>query len=131
MSQAFSVVDNSLNNYAYYLSESNKELAKAEQMSYKAITAEPANSTYLDTYAWIMFKEKRYAEAKIYIDKALKCDTDSVQSGAVLEHAGDIYMMNNEPGAALSYWQKALQAGGTSSLLPKKIKLRKYISDEK
>ena len=120
-----------LNNYAYYLSESNKELAKAEQMSYKAITAEPANSTYLDTYAWIMFKEKRYAEAKIYIDKALKCDTDSVQSGAVLEHAGDIYMMNNEPGAALSYWQKALQAGGTSPLLPKKIKLRKYISDEK
>ena len=43
-----------LNNYAYYLSLENKNLSKAEQMSYKTVKAEPKNSTYLDTYAWIL-----------------------------------------------------------------------------
>ena len=40
-----------LNNYAYYLSVENKDLAKAEQMSYRTVKAEPNNATYLDTYA--------------------------------------------------------------------------------
>ena len=30
-----------MNNYAYYLSEANKDLPKAEQLSYKTIKAEP------------------------------------------------------------------------------------------
>lgn len=40
-----------LNNYAYYLSEKEIYLDKAEQMSFRAIKAEPKNATYLDTYA--------------------------------------------------------------------------------
>lgn len=44
-----------LNNYAYYLSEERRDLKKAEQMSQKTVKAEPTNSTYLDTYAWILF----------------------------------------------------------------------------
>lgn len=48
----------SLNNYAYYLSVDRKNLDKAEEMSYKTIKAEPQNSTYLDTYAWILFEKK-------------------------------------------------------------------------
>ncbi len=50
-----------LNNYAYYMSLKGVELHKAEQMSYKTIKAEPKNGTYLDTYAWILFMEERYA----------------------------------------------------------------------
>lgn len=61
-----------LNNYAYYLSEKGVDLHKAESMSYKTIKAEPNNGTYLDTYAWILFMEERYADAKTYIDQALK-----------------------------------------------------------
>ena len=61
-----------LNNYAYYLSVEKEELKKAEQMSYKAITAEPNNAIYLDTYAWILYQEGNYADAKTYIDMAIK-----------------------------------------------------------
>lgn len=118
-----------LNNYAYYLSVENKDLHKAEQMSYKTIKAEPKNSTYLDTYAWILFQQKRYTEARIYIDQAVKNDTDSVQNGVILEHAGDIYYMNNDPSTALSYWNKALKAGSESAALPRKIKEKKYIKE--
>ncbi len=119
-----------LNNYAYYLSEKDTALNKAAQMSQKTIKAEPTNSTYLDTYAWILYKQNRYAEAKIYIDQALANDSDSVQSGVILEHAGDIYYRNNLTNEAVTFWKKALEAGNDSVLLPKKIKLRKLITDD-
>lgn len=118
-----------LNNYAYYLSVSNGDLLKAEQMSYKTIKAEPQNSTFLDTYAWILFQQARYKEAKIYIDQALRNDTDSTQSGVVIEHAGDIYYMNKDIPKALDYWGKSIKAGNDSPLLPKKIKLKQYIKE--
>ncbi|MBR5657356.1 MAG: tetratricopeptide repeat protein [Prevotella sp.] len=116
-----------LNNYAYYLSVKGRELQKAEQMSYKTVKEEPKNSTYLDTYAWILFMQERYAEAKIYIDQAISCDSDSVQSGVIIEHAGDIYAMNGDIDKAVEYWQKALDKGVDSPMLPRKIKERKYI----
>ena len=116
-----------LNNYAYYLSEENKDLTKAEQMSYKTIKAEPNNSTYLDTYAWILFQQKRYEEAKIYIEQAIR--NDSTLSNVVKEHAGDIYAMTGDIGKALDFWQQALKAGNDSATLRKKIQLKKYIAE--
>ncbi len=114
-----------LNNYAYYLSENNKDLKKAEQMSYKTVKAEPENATFLDTYAWILFKQERYEEARIYIDQVMKYDTSL--SGTVLEHAGDIYFSVGDQSKALDYWQQAAKAGNDSKLLKKKIEQKKYI----
>jgi tetratricopeptide (TPR) repeat protein len=114
-----------MNNYAYYLSELNQQLDKAEEMSYKTIKAEPKNATYLDTYAWILFMQKRYAEAKIYIEQALQNDSDS--SAVITEHAGDIYMFNNEPDRAMELWQQALTSDPSNKILARKIKLKKYI----
>jgi len=121
-----------LNNYAYYLSVQNCQLQKAEQMSYRTVKAEPQNSTFLDTYAWILFMEERYAEAKIYIDQALQNDSDSIASAVIIEHAGDIYAMNGEVEQAVGYWQRAQKIGSESSkTLLRKIRLRKYIKEEK
>jgi tetratricopeptide (TPR) repeat protein len=114
-----------LNNYAYYLSELGQQLDKAEQMSYRTVKAEPKNATYLDTYAWILFMQKRYAEAKIYIEQALQNDSDS--NAVITEHAGDIYIMNKEPEKAVELWREAQQGGAGGKILARKIKLRKYI----
>ena len=116
-----------LNNYAYYLSVENRNLAKAEQMSYKTIKAEPSNSTFLDTYAWILFQEKRYEEAKIYIEQAIR--NDSTLSGVVKEHAGDIYAQTGDMEKALEYWQQSLEGGNASATLKKKIQQKKYIAE--
>ena len=116
-----------LNNYAYYLSEAGHNLQKAEQMSYKTIKAEPKNSTFLDTYAWILFMQDRFAEAKIYADQAVANDTDSVQSPVILEHAGDIYACLGKVNDAVDFWKKAIKAGGDNALLKRKIELKKYI----
>lgn len=99
-----------LNNYAYYLSVENKDLKRAEQMSYKTIKAEPKNGTYLDTYAWILYKQERYEEAKMYIEQLMKVDSASV-SADVYDHAGDIFIKTGDRKEALEFWQKALDMG--------------------
>ena len=124
-----------LNNYAYYLSELGRELNKAEQMSYRTIKAEPQNATYLDTYAWILFMQQRYSEAKVYIDQTLQCDSDT--SAVLLEHAGDIYYHCGDKEQALAFWQQALDRASEKSevkddrrqILIRKIKLKKYLKE--
>jgi len=114
-----------LNNYAYYLSELNRELPKAEQMSYRTIKSDPDNATYLDTYAWILFLQERYSEAKIYIDQALQNDTDS--NAVIIEHAGDIYAKNGDTAKAVRLWTEALTKAPDNQLLERKVKQKKYI----
>lgn len=117
-----------LNNYAYYLSVERQNLDKAEEMSYKTVKAEPKNATYLDTYAWILFEKGNYAEARLYIDDAMK--NDGAKSDVVVEHCGDIYYMTGDVDGALKYWQQALEMGSKSKTLKKKIATKKFIADE-
>ncbi|MBR6600763.1 MAG: tetratricopeptide repeat protein [Bacteroidaceae bacterium] len=116
-----------LNNYAYFLSEEGKQLDKAELMSYRTIKAEPQNATYLDTYAWILYKQQRYEEALGYIEQALAAD--SVPSDVLYEHAGDIHYRLGDVQRALDYWKQALElqrkAEAVEERLKKKVKLRK------
>lgn len=116
-----------LNNYAYYLSELGRELDKAERMSYKTIQAQPKNATFLDTYAWILFQQERYEDARKYIDQAIA--NDSALGGVVIEHAGDIYAMTGETDKALEFWRQAAEKGNESAVLQKKIKLKKYVKE--
>ena len=117
-----------LNNYAYYLSEENRELAKAEQMSYRTVQAEPDNATFLDTYAWILFKRKKYAEAMQYINMAV--DNDTTKSAVIIEHAGDIHAVNGDTDGAVKFWQQALEAGTENDkAIRRKIKLKKYVEE--
>lgn len=116
-----------LNNYAYYLSVERRDLDKAEEMSYKTVKAEPNNSTYLDTYAWILFEKGNYAEARIYIDNAMK--NDGEKSDVIVEHCGDIYFMTGDVEGALKYWKKALEMGSESKTLKQKIEKKKYIAE--
>lgn len=60
-----------LNNYAYYLSVIGQSLPKAARMSRKTIDAEPENATYLDTYAWILYQQKKYKAAQSVFKKAM------------------------------------------------------------
>ena len=123
-----------LNNYAYYLSVKGTRLQDAERMSQRTIKAEPNNPTYLDTYAWILFRLGRYDEAKVYIDRTMENDPDS--SAVMLEHAGDIYYRAGAKEEAVRLWQKALDNYDDNSgsakekrVLIRKIKQKKYLTE--
>lgn len=79
-----------LNNYAYYLSEIGEDLDRAATMSLKAVKAEPNNSTYLDTYAWVLYKQGRYEEAKIYMEMAIEKLSEGESKDVYQEHLDEI-----------------------------------------
>ena len=109
------------NNYAYFLSLDNKDLERALQLSANTIKAEPKNATYLDTYAWILYKLERYQEAKKYMDKVFKYDKNP--QGVNYEHLGDILYKMGDTKNAVKNWKKAKKAGGeVSEFLEQKIK---------
>lgn len=108
-----------LNNYAYYLSLRNTDLERAESMSKKSNEIEPNNSSYQDTYGWILYQMQKYDDAKVWIGKALESDGQS--NGTLLEHYGDVLYKLGETEDALKYWLDAKKAGSTTDLIDKKI----------
>lgn len=111
-----------MNNYAYFLSLSERDLDKAERMAALAVKDQPQNATYLDTYAWVFFKKKDYQMALLYIKSAL--DNDDSPSGDLLDHYGDILFMTGDHEAAVEQWQKALELMPDNELLQRKVKHR-------
>jgi tetratricopeptide (TPR) repeat protein len=114
-----------LNNYAYYLSVRGVLLDKAAEMSRHANDLQPNTASFEDTYAWILFKQKKYTEAKVWIEKAIAHDKDD--SATQFEHYGDIMFQLGDTNMALQNWKKAKDAGGTSPVLERKINEKKYI----
>jgi predicted Zn-dependent protease len=113
-----------LNNFAYYLSLRKDKLVKAEKMSKMTLDLQPENVNYLDTYAWILFQQGKYADAKIYLQKAVVNGTDN--SAVVLEHYGDVLYKLNDITEAIKYWDLANSKGGASDMIGKKLKEKKY-----
>jgi len=116
-----------LNNYSYYLTLENIDLDKAERMSSKCVEIEPGNATYLDTYAWVLFKRERYFEAKYIIERAM--DNGGESSNVIVEHYGDILLRNGDVDGAIIQWNRALEMGNSSILLPLKIEKKQYIEE--
>lgn len=125
-----------LNNYAYFLSLKEKDLDRAEEMSYRTIRLQPDNKTFLDTYAWILFMKQDYKHARSYMDKVLppeKTNEDLLAeeevTGVVFEHAGDIAALSDDMEAAIRFWLLAKEKddGSCTPQLRKKLKKKKYI----
>ena len=65
-----------LNNLAWNICISGGDLSKAEELSRTTIMAEPSNSIFLDTYAWILYKKGDYEGAWFYIQRAKEHTTE-------------------------------------------------------
>ncbi len=114
-----------LNNYAYYLSLREAKLEKAQKMSRRSNMLVEDNSSFQDTYAWILYKLGDFKEAKEWIEKAISnMGAEGGDRPVLLEHYGDILFKTGDIEAALDNWQKALDAGGDQEVLGKKIKTK-------
>jgi tetratricopeptide (TPR) repeat protein len=114
-----------MNNYAYYLALKNGNLDKAVLLIDKAARAMPNDASIADTYALILFKGGRYAQAKTWIEKAL--ENNEAENNVYLEHYGDILFLGGAQEMAVVQWKKARDAGNDSILLKRKINEKKYI----
>lgn len=94
-----------LNNYAYFLSEEGKRLNKALEMSRKAVENEPENSTYLDTYGWLLYLTGDYSQAKDYLKKAMIYG--GKENAVILDHYAEALFALKEYNLAFLYWGNA------------------------
>lgn len=112
-----------LNNYSYFLSLRKQKLDRAKELSKKLIEKQPENSTFLDTYAWVLFQKNEFDEARKFLEKAALKDP----SGTILEHLGDVLYKTGEKQNAVETWKKAKQKGGVSTLIDQKITKEEWI----
>ena len=109
-----------LNNYAYYLSLLRRDLDNAERMAATAIKLYPESSTYLDTYAWVLFCQGNTTMALTYIKAAL--DADDEPSADILDHYGDILEADGQHQQAVEQWKRALEIEPDNQEIKRKLK---------
>jgi tetratricopeptide (TPR) repeat protein len=111
-----------LNNYSYYLALRKGNLEKAEKMSALLVKNNPENTTFLDTYAWVLYVREKYREARRVIEKAI---STGKASAVHFEHYGDILYKLGDVEGAVAQWEKAKGMNANSEILNKKIANRK------
>ena len=146
-----------MNNAAYFMSLDSLNLDKAKLYASLATESNPSSPTYLDTYAWVMFRRGEYEEAKTLIDRALvevvneipadlsaeadstgtveefvAEETESIEepSAEVFDHAGDIYFMCGQIDRAVEFWKQAEALEPENKIFRQKIKHRKIVKEE-
>ncbi len=108
-----------LNNYAYYLAEQDMRLKDAEKMSRQVIEKEGNNHTFLDTYAWVLYKKGKVREAERIMDGILK--DSRKETAEFYEHMGFIKKKRKKCEQAVENWKKALELDATKTELLKEI----------
>ena len=116
---------NTLNNYAYHLSERGEQLQKAEEMSRKSNELAPGQPSYLDTYAWVLFRMRKFEDARVWIEKAMQAGGDD--QGVIVEHYGDILYALGDAAGAMEQWRKAKDLGDASPQLDRKINEGRFL----
>lgn len=118
-----------MNNLAYYLALRNQDLDDAAHFAETANKLRPNDATLEDTYAWVLFKQGKYADALLWIEKAIK--NSKSPSTVLLEHYGDILIKNKKITEAMKQWKSALAMGGSTETnmekLREKINKKSYV----
>lgn len=107
-----------LNNLGYMYACRGIHLKKAEDFLKRALSIDPENGAYLDSYGWLLFKKGKSEQAIKYIEKALE---NLGPDSELYIHLGDIYRSRKDYDTSLTYYQKALE------LSPDDIRIREKI----
>ena len=102
-----------------------EKLERAAQMAEILVQKHPDNGTYLDTYAWVLYVQKDYKKARVYLERAV--EVNKTKSGTIVEHYGDVLYQLGEKDKAVEQWKKAKIVGATSTFIDKKIAEMKLI----
>ena len=134
-----------LNDLGYILADSDQRLAEAEKMIRKAIDLERAkrkkdpdltpdedhdSGAYLDSLGWVLFKEKKFKEAKEVMLKAV--EDKNTQHIEIYDHYGDVLEALGEHAAAVAAWHKAIEVASDSRRdQERKVTVQKKIDNQK
>ena len=109
-----------VNNYAYYLAEQDKNLKEAERMARMVIEKEKGNNTYLDTYAWVLYKRGKVREASKVMEGII--NSGKQLDAEYYEHYGFILKKLHECPKAIENWNIAIKLDSTKTELKQEIR---------
>lgn len=117
-----------LNDYSYHLSLRGEQLAEAEKMVDKALKKEPGNPRFLATKSWINYRMQKSDAALSIMEEAIKAGGENFSY--ILEKYGDLLFKQGETDKAIKQWEMALEKGGGSKLLERKINEENLIEEQ-
>lgn len=94
-----------LNYYGYFLISNDLDLDNGVLMVASAVTKEPSNSYYLDSYGWALFKLGDFDKAITVLQFAKSLQP---KNPVIADHLGDVYWNLNRKREAVFEWKKAL-----------------------
>lgn len=97
------------NNYGYYLADVGVALDKAERHILRALASAPQNAAYLDSLAWLQYRQGKYEEAKATLERALAIEPNDPEK---LAHLGDVLSALGEYREAKNCWSQAMDLKG-------------------
>ena len=112
-----------LNNFAYRLSMAKVDLDLAESLAKRAVEMAPDQSTFVDTYGWVLFQKRNYEAALVQFERAYKLNQED---NFTVEHLGDVYFKQGNIEQAVFWWVKAKELSSSNKNLDKKIQQKKY-----
>jgi tetratricopeptide (TPR) repeat protein len=111
-------------NYLGYMwAEQNIHLDEAEDAVKRALQLDPDNGAYLDSMAWVEYRQGKYDQALEHLKRAL--ENLPREDAVVFEHLGDVYLKLNRMSQALEAWQKAKTLDPSNKDLAAKIDAQK------
>ena len=111
-------------NYLGYMwAEQNSHLDEAEDAIKRALQLDPENGAYLDSMAWVEYRQGKYDQALENLKRAI--ENLPREDAVVFEHLGDVYLKLNRVSQALESWQKAKTLDPSNNDLGAKIEGQK------
>ena len=111
-------------NYLGYMwAEQNSHLDEAEDAIKRALQLDPDNGAYLDSMAWVQYRQGKYDQALENLKRAI--ENLPREDAVVFEHLGDVYSKLNRVSQALESWQKANILDPSNKNLAAKIDAQK------
>ncbi len=102
-----------LNNLAYLLARNDQRLTEAMDYARTALEQNPDEATYLDTYAYVLYKNGRNAEAAETLAAAIQqYEVKATVPAEVYEHLGLISEALGDRSKARTAYRRALEVGG-------------------
>jgi tetratricopeptide (TPR) repeat protein len=120
------------NDLGYVLADHDMKLDEAEKMIRKALEEErklklkgdpklkpeeiKESGAYLDSLGWVLYKQKKYVEAKRYLRQAVQnmVELDEPESIEIYDHLGDALLALGQKAEAVDAWKKGVAAAGES-----------------
>jgi len=110
------------NYIGYSFAEKGIKLEEAKKLLEKALTLEPENPYYLDSYAWALYRKGEYASASKQMDLCLeKLKTARKDDAVIYDHAAEIQKKLKVLDRAADYWRKALELDPAREEFRKKL----------